>query len=395
MSHSEEKKLPESRFKYCPECAGELVRELIEGRRRLRCQTCGEIHYENPLPATAVVCRNEKGELLLVKRNEQPCVGQWCLPGGFIEMGETAREGALREFKEETGLKGKILRVIDVATRVDGYWGDVVLIGFEVEATGGTLNAMDDAEEAEYFPLDDDILYRCWNATTGNWTLIEVVSTESSSYSLEPSMIMDCNANIHITWRDKTDFDGAGSDNDIFYKYWNANTGNWTITEVISTESADLSQKPTIAVDIAGDVHIVWEQDIDPSPSVRFKIYYRRTYGTPNATTLAPIIPNPNGNGIIPLNWSVVGGATSYYLYRNVSFITTLDGLTPIATVAALARIRYPAALVPTRSPAAMVVLASTGASTNSPGSSALSQASRVAASMSTQAQVALSMPTR
>ena len=91
----------------------------------------------------------------MVKRSEQPCVGQWCLPGGFIEMGETAREGALREFKEETGLEGKILRVIDVATRVDGYWGDVVLIGFEVEATGGTLNAMDDAEEARYFPLND------------------------------------------------------------------------------------------------------------------------------------------------------------------------------------------------------------------------------------------------
>jgi len=151
----EDRELPQSRFRYCPECGGELVRELIEGRRRLRCQKCGEIHYENPLPATAVVVRNEKGELLLVKRNDPPSIGEWCLPGGFIEMGETAREGALRELKEETGLEGEIVRVIDVATRVNGYWGDVILIGFEVNVVGGELSPSDDASEARYYPLDN------------------------------------------------------------------------------------------------------------------------------------------------------------------------------------------------------------------------------------------------
>lgn len=148
------KDLPQSRFRYCPECAGPLVREMIEGRLRLRCQRCGEIHYENPLPATAIVALNEKRELLLVKRSEPPGVGGWCLPGGFIEMGETARQGGLREFKEETGLEGEMVGVIDVATRVDGYWGDVVLIGFEVKVTGGRLSPSDDACEACYFPLD-------------------------------------------------------------------------------------------------------------------------------------------------------------------------------------------------------------------------------------------------
>lgn len=143
-----------ARFKYCPECAGELVREEISGRMRLRCQSCGEIHYQNPFPATAIVCFNEQGELLLTRRSEPPCVGEWCLPGGFIEMGETARVSALRELKEETGLEGRIVRVIDVATRVNGYWGDVVLIGFEVEVTGGELEAGDDASEVQFFPLD-------------------------------------------------------------------------------------------------------------------------------------------------------------------------------------------------------------------------------------------------
>ena len=145
----------ESRFKYCPECAGRLVREMIEGHQRLRCLKCGEIHYENPFPAVALVCRNEKGEILLVKRNQPPNVGDWCLPGGFIEIGETVQEAALREFKEETGLEAKLIRLIDVASRVHGYWGDVVLIGYEIEVTGGELKAGDDAEEAVYFLLDN------------------------------------------------------------------------------------------------------------------------------------------------------------------------------------------------------------------------------------------------
>lgn len=148
-------KLPKSRFRYCPKCGGELVREMIGDRYRLRCRHCGEIHYENPLPATALVARNERGELLLVRRSEPPCIGEWCLPGGFIETGETARQGALREFKEETGLDAKLIDVIDVATRVDGYWGDVVLIGFEVEISGGDLIAADDASEARFFPLEN------------------------------------------------------------------------------------------------------------------------------------------------------------------------------------------------------------------------------------------------
>ncbi|TKJ40746.1 NUDIX hydrolase [candidate division LCP-89 bacterium B3_LCP] len=143
------------RFRFCPECAGKLVQEEISERLRLRCQKCGEIHYQNPFPATALICFNDRGELLLTRRSEPPCVGQWCLPGGFIEMGETAQEAALREFKEETGLEGKLVRVIDVASKVDGYWGDVVVIGFEVEVVGGKLTAGDDASEVGYFPLDD------------------------------------------------------------------------------------------------------------------------------------------------------------------------------------------------------------------------------------------------
>lgn len=146
---------PLGRFRFCPECGGTLLREQINDRLRLRCQHCGEVHYENPFPAVALVCRNDRGELLLTKRNEPPSVGEWCLPGGFVEVGETVQEAALREFKEETGMDGRLIRLIDVASRVNGYWGDVVLIGYEIEVIGGELQAGDDASEVSFFPEAD------------------------------------------------------------------------------------------------------------------------------------------------------------------------------------------------------------------------------------------------
>jgi len=139
------------RFRYCPICAGPLRREAIANLQRLVCQSCGEIHYENPKPSVALLCRNAAGEILLVKRNTEPGVGRWCLPGGFLEMGETVQQGALRELQEETGLEGELVRVVDAASKLNGYYGDVVVIAFEVRITGGRLAPGDDAAEACYF----------------------------------------------------------------------------------------------------------------------------------------------------------------------------------------------------------------------------------------------------
>ncbi|HEX7344025.1 MAG TPA: NUDIX hydrolase [bacterium] len=144
----------ESIYKFCPICAGPLKREIVENIWRLRCQTCGEIHYENPKPSVALLVRNERGELLLVKRNVDPGAGRWCLPGGFIEMGESAQDAARRELHEETGLEGELIRVVDAASKLNGYYGDVVVIAFEARVTGGELKPGDDASDVRYFATD-------------------------------------------------------------------------------------------------------------------------------------------------------------------------------------------------------------------------------------------------
>jgi ADP-ribose pyrophosphatase YjhB (NUDIX family) len=144
----------EERYKYCPVCAGTLKREPIEGYKRLQCLACGEIVYENPKSSVAILCRNDQNEILLVLRRVDPGAGLWCLPGGFIEMGETVQQAALRELKEETGLIAEIVRVVDAASKLNGYYGDVVVVAFEAKITGGVLCAGDDASDARFFPLN-------------------------------------------------------------------------------------------------------------------------------------------------------------------------------------------------------------------------------------------------
>jgi 8-oxo-dGTP diphosphatase len=72
------------------------------------CTGCGEITWRNPLPVAVVLLpvRGETGRtgLVVVRRDIEPARGELALPGGFIEVGETWQEAAVRELREETGL---------------------------------------------------------------------------------------------------------------------------------------------------------------------------------------------------------------------------------------------------------------------------------------------------
>lgn len=111
--------------------------------------------YENPFPTTAALIRNPRNEILLVKRAVDPAKGYWCLPGGFLELGESPEQGVLRELKEETNLAGTVESFVGLSPSMYGVWGDVVVMGFHVSVNGGKLIAGDDAQEVRYFPTDD------------------------------------------------------------------------------------------------------------------------------------------------------------------------------------------------------------------------------------------------
>ena len=140
---------------FCPNCGHPLTDALRFGKERRVCEACGYVHFHDPKVA-AVVFVTEGERVLMVKRGVDPQRGKWALPAGYIDYGEDPREAAAREVEEETGLKVRITRLIDVLgpdARNEGPASIVIL--FEGEAVGGELGARDDADKAIFLAPED------------------------------------------------------------------------------------------------------------------------------------------------------------------------------------------------------------------------------------------------
>ena len=160
---------------FCANCGTPLQQVLRFGRLRPVCPNCGYTLYFEPKVAV-VSFVVQAGDLLLVKRANDPGKGKWALPAGFVEADENPRAAAERETVEETGIAIEAVRLLDVLHRPDVDGAADIVIAYEGRVTGGQLAADDDAEDAGWFPREalPEIALTTTRLLVGRWLAGEI-----------------------------------------------------------------------------------------------------------------------------------------------------------------------------------------------------------------------------
>jgi len=118
-------------------------------------------HYKYPHPGVTtdnVILGFDGQELkvLLIERGFEPYKGYWAFPGGFLEMDESAEEGARRELKEETGLDSAYVKQFHTFSTPDRDPRErVISIAYYALVRISEVKGMDDAVQAKWFPIND------------------------------------------------------------------------------------------------------------------------------------------------------------------------------------------------------------------------------------------------
>jgi 8-oxo-dGTP diphosphatase len=132
---------------------GRELLEQMERHERLLKEQLEHLWKKPTLTCDGVLVQD--GNLLLVRRGRDPCKGKYALPGGIVEYGERVEDCVMREVKEETGVRSVVNRLVGVFSDPGrDPRGHFVTLLFELKMTGGSLAGGDDAESANFFPLD-------------------------------------------------------------------------------------------------------------------------------------------------------------------------------------------------------------------------------------------------
>jgi len=169
-------------FRFCPICTTHLSVKEFEGFPRLCCGNCGFIRFRNPSPSAGVIALMD-GRIVMIQRGRPPSKGKWAFPSGFIELGETPAEAALREMEEESGVTGRIIDLIGVYYENSKVWGDLLVIMYLVEVTGGKVRPGDDADDARLFYKEEVPRFR-FSSFRSSWEKA-MEMFESLGYILE------------------------------------------------------------------------------------------------------------------------------------------------------------------------------------------------------------------
>lgn len=115
--------------------------------KRLVCQVCSFIFYQDPKVVAGTVFTLEGG-IVLLKRGVEPALGKWVFPGGYVDRGESVQDAAVRETKEESQLDVRLGPLLNVYSYPQS---PNVIVVYTAEVIGGALTAADESVDARIF----------------------------------------------------------------------------------------------------------------------------------------------------------------------------------------------------------------------------------------------------
>lgn len=174
------------------------------------------------------------------------------------------------------------------------HWSDVKTLYTPIDDIFEDAEFVVDKKENLHIVWKEDldytsVYYRCWNASKSKWNPIEIISDFKEADSFDPKILVDDNFNAHIVWRDSSNYSGEGYTPNLLYRCKNATHGMWQSIEILTLETnSSMRYSPTIAFDSDYNIAVAW---IDEG-----QVLYKLRYNSNGSWTNSIIISTFSGN---------------------------------------------------------------------------------------------------
>ncbi len=243
-----------------------------------------------------------------------------------IAVGTDGKVHVIWEDNSPYGGSGTDYDIFYRSRTTEGIWGSVEVVSSQsthnsrypsiaIDNDGVAHVAWHDQTNYAGSGTDWDIFYKY--RADGAWSVTEVVSTESTAGSYIPTVKVDNLGSIHVVWQDQTNYDGSGTDLDIFYKY--RADGAWSVTEVVSTESTLASSMAALQIDDDRNVHVVWRDLTDLDGSDRDADIFYKVMSSSGIWSGAAVVSTESTSTSTGPSISLAGG------YTHVTWVDSTD----------------------------------------------------------------------